>query len=372
MLTISLEKMHNIYIKLIQKVLSHEIFNAIYKAFKSILWINRRNEKDVVALYNSITPFVQYALDDSNNKYNMLNFGYWTRTTTNPIEAQMKLCELVGIFADLKSTMKVIDIGSGFCAPALLWNLRYSSNNGNLLDIFCIDINLKQLHEALENIISLPLARTSKSALTYEMVNADAAACKQTRANNTAAISLVNATATTLPFANNCVDRIIALESAQHFKPLSKFLSESKRVLKPEGLIVIALPVIAQKLSYRPSLLQFAKLGILYFTWASEHYSLEKIKSEIKTGGFEIQDIQHIGHHVYAPCADYYIQNRRVLKKRLKTRAYSHARSLLIEFVERIVFFSALKMKDLSQKEIIDYVLIKATVQASQMIIDSI
>jgi len=164
-----------------------------------------------------------------------------------------------------------------------------------------------------------------------------------------------------LPFTNNCVDRIIALESAQHFKPLCKFLSESKRVLKPGGLIVIALPVIGPKLSHHPSLLQFAKLGILYFTWASEHYSLEKIKSEIKTEGFEMQDIQHIGHYVYEPCADYYIQNRSELKKRLKTKAFSHARSLLVEFVERIIYFSALKMKDLSQKKIIDYVLIKAT-----------
>jgi len=295
----------------------------------------------------------------------MLNFGYWTLTTTNPIEAQVKLCELVGIFADLKSTKKVIDIGSGFCAPALLWNLRYNNNDDNLFDIFCVDINLKQLHESLENITSLPLARITNSASSYEMVIPDAAAgCKQTRANNAATKSLVNATATTLPFANNCVDRIIALESAQHFKPLSKFLSESKRILKPEGLIVIALPVIGQKLSQLPSLLQFAKLGILNFTWASEHYSLEKITSELKTEGFEIEDIQHIGHRVYEPCADYYIQNRRVLKKRFKTRAYSHVGSLLIEFVESMLYFSALKMKGSSQKEIIDYVLIKATLPA--------
>ena len=344
----------------------------LLNSLKSILWINRRNEKDIVELYNSITPFVLYALDDNNNnnkKYNMLNFGYWTRTTTTPIEAQIKLCELVGIFADLKSTKKVIDIGSGFCAPTLLWNMQYNNNDGNLLDIFCVDINLKQLHGALENITSLPLTRITKSALTYEMVNADAAAGskQQTRARNAVAISLVNATATILPIANNCVDRIIALESAQHFKPLSNFLSESKRVLKPGGLIVIALPVIGTKLSsYHPSLLQFAKLGILYFTWASEHYSLEKIKSEITTEGFEIQNIQHIGHHVYEPCADHYIQNRNELIKRLRAKALSYARFLLIEFVEKILYISAIKMKGLSQKEIIDYVLIKATLPASQ------
>ena len=342
----------------------------LFNTLKSILWINRRNERDIVELYNSITPFVKYALNDNNNnnKYDLLNFGYWTPTTTNPVEAQVKLCELVGELADLQSAKKVIDIGSGFCAPAVLWNLRYNNNEGNLLDIFCIDINLKQLHIALEYISSLTSVRLIKSDLAYEMINADAR-CKQTNGNNTAAISLVNATATTLPFANNCVDRIVALESAQHFKPLSKFLSESKRVLKPGGLIVIALPVIGTKLSYCRSLLQFAKLGILYFTWASEHYSLEKIKSEITTDGFEIQNIQHIGHHVYEPCAEYYIQNRKVLKKRLKTNVFSLARSLYIDFVEKIVHISAMKMKDLSQKEIIDYVLIKATLPTSSYMI---
>jgi hypothetical protein len=32
---------------------------------------------------------------------NMLNFGYWTDYTKNPIEAQNELCKLVGKFADL-------------------------------------------------------------------------------------------------------------------------------------------------------------------------------------------------------------------------------------------------------------------------------
>jgi hypothetical protein len=92
-------------------------------------------------------------------------------------------------------------------------------------------------------------------------------------------------------------------------------------------LITIKLPVIGQKISYCRSLLQFAKLGILYFTWASEHYRLEKVKSEIKTEGFEIQNIQHIGHHIYESCVAYYIQNRSELKKRLRTKTSSHITS---------------------------------------------
>jgi hypothetical protein len=78
------------------------------------------------------------------------------------------------------------------------------------------------------------------------------------------------------------------------------------------------------------------------------------------TEGFEIREVQHIGHSVYEPCANYYIQNRQVLRQRLKTKSFSYSKSLLIESVERLVYISALKMKDSSQREIIDYVLIKA------------
>jgi cyclopropane fatty-acyl-phospholipid synthase-like methyltransferase len=311
---------------------------------KSFLWINRRNEKDVVDLYNSLTPFVQLALADPPN--HMLNFGYWTRSTTSPIEAQIELCKLVGEFANLKSARKVIDIGSGFCAPAILWKSMY-----NNLDIVCIDVNFNQLAIALEIPITTTIAKTD----LFYVVNKNVV---NKNVELTKSISLVNAAVTRLPFAINSVDTIIALESAQHFKPLTAFLRECRRVLTPKGLLVVAIPVLGRKLSNESIILQLAKLGILYFTWASEHYSLDNIKSAMAIEGFEIQDIEHIGHGVYEPCANYYIQNRQILRQRLKTK--TDAKSLIIEFVERIIYISALKMKDSSQKEFIDYVLIKA------------
>jgi cyclopropane fatty-acyl-phospholipid synthase-like methyltransferase len=350
------------FLKRISKILYYFKDNCCcnYKALvfllnslkQSILWINRRNENDIVDLYNSITPFVQLALGEANNQ--MLNFGYWTDGTSSPLEAQIQLCRLVGEFAELQSAKRVIDVGSGFSAPAVLWNFRYKNNN--FLDIICVDINLKQLSHAVEK-IRLPIATITRADLFYQMVNTNIG-CKPTGVNSTS-ISLVNATAMSLPFADNCVDRIIALESAQHFKPLSRFLRECKRVLTPEGLLVVAIPIIGRNSSHK-TLLQFANLGILYFTWASEHYYLDRIKSAMRAEDFQIREIQHIGHHVYEPCADYYIHNRRLIKQRLKTKILSHAKSMLIECVERIIYISALKMKDSSQKEIIDYVLIKA------------
>jgi ubiquinone/menaquinone biosynthesis C-methylase UbiE len=323
---------------------NRQSLSLLLKFLKSILWINRRNEKDVVDLYNSLTPFVQLALADPNN--HMLNFGYWTPSITTPLEAQLELCRVVGEFANLHSAKKVVDIGSGFCAPAMLWKAMY-----NNLDIVCVDINSKQLTAALKK-ITLPIATAIAKSDQFYVVNKNV--------EQTNSISLVNAAATRLPFADNCVDRLIALESAQHFKRLARFLRECRRVLTPKGLLVVAIPILGPNLSNQSLIRQISRLGILYFTWASEHYSLEKIESAIVTEGFEIQDIQHIGHSVYEPSANYYIQNRQVLRQRLRTNTLPHAKSLLIDFVERLVYISTLKMKDSSQKEIIDYILIKA------------
>jgi hypothetical protein len=63
--------------------------------------------------------------------------------------------------------------------------------------------------------------------------------------------------------------------------------------------------------------------------------------------------------------ADYYAQNRKtiksiVLKERTSPSISSYLQSILYNVIERVVFNSAVKMKEASQKGLIDYVLIKA------------
>ena len=237
----------------------------------------------------------------------MLNFGYWNQGTKDPVEAQRELCSIVGNLAELDSAKTVIDVGSGFSAPAMQWKSMYDS-----LHITCLNINFHQL--------KTPIIKNS--------------------------ITFVNSTSTTLPLANNCADRIIALESAQHFKPLSSFIRESKRVLNKDGILVMAIPVTT-----RESLASLMKLGILSFTWSSEHYGLDNVKSEIIQAGFQISDLQKIGKNVYEPLTDYYIQNRDELRHKILKEYPS--------YLENILYKSLLKMKDASQKGIIDYALIK-------------
>jgi cyclopropane fatty-acyl-phospholipid synthase-like methyltransferase len=264
---------------------------------------------------------------------NMLNFGYWDDKTQNPLQAQYTLSTMIGEFASLQTARRLVDVGSGYSAPALQWNSQY-----NFLKILCININLQQL--------KIAAALKSNSQRIYHSVGL--LSIKSLRNNN---IFHMNATSTMLPIRNNSVDRVIAFESAQHFKPLTQFIQESNRVLEHSGLVVLAMPVITNA-SNLLSLPLFIKLGILSVTWASEHYKLEYVKSIIKTHGFEIKDIQYIGSNVYGPLASYYIENREKLKNMI-VREYP-------KFLETILYKSLLEMKAASSHGVIDYILLKA------------
>jgi cyclopropane fatty-acyl-phospholipid synthase-like methyltransferase len=286
----------------------------------------------------------------------MLNFGYWNEKTANPIQAQTDLCMLVGKFAQLHSAKNVLDVGSGFSAPAMFWKSVYNS-----LNIMCLNLNFVQLRNTIglvkrgneiNNSINSKKTRQALSFINHNTVRD---------------ISLLNGTAKILPFTAECMDRVIALESAQHFKPLIRFIEESRRILRHDvGLLVVAIPVMTMAKSSLSltKIHEFVKLGILSLMWASEHYELEFVKSLISRSGFDIINIEHIGSHVYEPLADYYAQNRKAIKsiilKERTSSISSYLQSILYNVIERVVFNSAVKMKEASQKGFIDYVLIKA------------
>ena len=265
-----------------------------------IFWTIRKNEKDVINLYNSLSPIMQLATGGS-----MLNFGYWDQNTSEPISAQENLCSYFGNLAELENATNVVDVGSGLSAPAIFWKKNYDH-----LKLFCVNINYNQLHFS----------------------------------GHQKDIEFINSTSTKLPFSDNTVDRVLALESSQHFKPLKDFVSESKRILKSDGILTLALPVTLSNSS-------LFKLGILKFTWSSEHYGLDHVRELVKSGGFKIIDEQLIGDKVYAPLTNYYIENRKELTKSILEKYSS--------YVEKVLYKSILKMKKASDQKIIDYVVLK-------------
>ena len=271
--------------------------------FDVFLWTLRRNEKDVVNLYNTLSPVMQVATGGS-----MLNFGYWDDTHKDPISAQENLCSIFANMAELDSAQFALDVGSGLSAPAIFWRNRYEH-----LFLTCVNINRSQL-----------------------------SFCG--REKN---IEFTASSSTLLPFAESSVDRILALESAQHFKPLSKFVSESRRVLSSSGILAMAIPVVMKSAS-------ISKLGILKFTWSSEHYGIENIRNVINNSGFRITEEIMIGSSVYEPLANFYLENHNELKK-LILKQYS-------PFVESVLFRSIQKMAQASKNKIIEYVLLKCKI----------
>jgi len=272
-----------------------------------ILWTLRRNEGDVVNLYNYLSGLMQISTGG-----NFLNFGYWDESTKNPVDAQSNLCNTVGKMAQLNDAKKILDVGSGFSEPALLWKKNYPD-----LDITCLNINSNQLKSA-----NKILEKTGSR------------------------INLLNSTATKIPLANESCDRVIALESAQHFKPIHEFISEAKRVLKKNGFVILAIPVLL-----KPTKMDILKIGILKFTWSSEHYDFETIKKSINDSGLNIVETQLIGSKVYSPLADYYIKNHEFLRSKIL--------KLYPSYVEKILFKSMLKMKEAAIDQTIEYALVK-------------
>ena len=270
------------------------------------LWTFRKNEKDVINLYNTMSPVMQLATGGS-----MLNFGYWSSKHIDPISAQDNLCNVFGNLSELSTAKNAIDVGSGLSAPSKLWRDSFPD-----LNLYDVNINFKQL-------------------------------CFSKHQKN---IEFLNSTSTKLPFNDNSVDRVLALESAQHFKPLSDFIVESKRVLIKSGFLVIAIPITVNDSS-------LGKLGLLKFTWSSEHYSLDYLKNLLTSNGFKIIDEMLIGSNVYDPLADYYVKNRKTLSNTI-LKQYPG-------YIEKILYKSLLKMKKASQEKIIDYILLKCSLDSN-------
>jgi len=200
-------------------------------AIEALLWTFRRNEKDVVNLYDALSDVMRLATGGE-----MLNFGYWTEKITEPIQAQTELCKVFANLSELNTAKSAVDIGSGLSAPSIYWKSQFNS-----LDITCLNINFNQLKQSSE------IIRQGSSE-----------------------IHLLNATSTVLPFPNDSFDRVLVLESAQHMKPLGNFLSESKRILKKDGILTLAIPVVTKE-----KINPIVNLGLLAMTWSSEHYSID-------------------------------------------------------------------------------------------------
>ena len=263
------------------------------------LWNRRHSGRDIIKIYTKFSPLMQIGADTK-----MLNFGLWNDSSSLP-QAQKEMAEYISRFGDLSNASKILDVGSGFCVPATIWKQKFPH-----LEIYCLDLNFSQLnHES-----------------------------------KTGIVEPVNSSSDHIPFSDGAFDRVVALESAQHFTHLEKFFIESKRILSDDGTLVIAIPVTED------SGLLPLKLGILNITWISKRYSKNQVLLCAKKTGFVIEKQESIGDLVYQPFANYYMENRSQLKQKLE--------SLYSGNIERLIYDSMKKMGHLSENKVIDYLLL--------------
>ena len=325
-------------------------------ALNTLVSLLKRDERAVVKIYQTFMSYAQIL-----SRTNMINFGFWTQETTSIKQAQEALCKLTGNLAELHTAKNVLDIGSGLSGPAEQWNLEYIFVNS----LICVDINYQALKMSGATVNKYDY---NNEVLVEPSVKTEVTNKKYVTKHNGVVLSRVNATATCLPFSDSFADRIIALESAQHFKSFLEFIRESHRVLKKTGSIVLAIPVRTSpelggmsRIKILNSLRNLKVLGILSITWASEHYELARINSIISQEHFVISDMLRIGKSVYIPLTDFYIKDRKEFRKNVLGKHSSFLKKIALDITERIVYRSALKMKQLSLSGDIDYVLIKAT-----------
>ena len=266
-----------------------------------LLWTFRRSERDVVRMYDYLSDVMRLAAGGS-----MLNFGCaGGGGPYTPAAAQGRLCSEFAGLARLGPGQDVVDVGSGYGSPAAAWCDEHRPRR-----IVCVNTNLGQL-------------RGSEARPEAARANASAAR---------------------LPLRDGSADRVLAFESAQHFRPLSAFVEEARRVLRPGGILALALPVMA-----RGGAAAAARLGLLALTWSSEHYPADAVLSALGNG-FSVSERRMIGQRVYGPLADYYADNRAALRERI-LRVYPR-------YVEGVLHRSLGRMKAASDGGVIDYMMV--------------
>lgn len=137
-----------------------------------------------------------------------MNMGYWKDGPRSLDDACEAMARFMGEFASLGREDRVLDAGCGFGDQDVYWATRHAPR-----EIVAVNISQVQLEAAARRVDELGLAGRVTTRL---------------------------ASATDLPFADGSFDKVVSIESAQHFGTRAAFFREAHRVLRPGGRIYTA------------------------------------------------------------------------------------------------------------------------------------
>lgn len=136
-----------------------------------------------------------------------LNLGYWDGAQTYDA-ACARLAEVLGEAARLKAGDELVDCGFGFADQDLYWCARFAVGK-----ITGLNISTSQVAQARQRVAERGLADR---------------------------IDLREGSATRMPLADACCDKVAALETAFHYDTREDFFREAYRVLRPGGRLATA------------------------------------------------------------------------------------------------------------------------------------
>ena len=224
------------------------LYNFIFRASAN---------KKIRTYYHLLEPLF-HSMSDNNM---FLNLGYddlSKKTIFSIVDTQKKMVEIVT--RGFNKEGRWLDAGSGTGAPAC-----YLANSYPSINIEGINIVKTQIEKAND----LAKNKNCDDRVKFNYGNAQ-----------------------DIPYSDNHFENIYAIESAFHFEDKTKFISESKRVLKQQGQISIADIVI------RPEYLKFRdwyKVSIAKHGLATkEFYNKDKWVSLLSNIGFDNVKVEDI------------------------------------------------------------------------------
>jgi erythromycin 3''-O-methyltransferase len=152
---------------------------------------------DIVSRRPLLTKSTQY-----------MNMGYWKNDPQSLDDACEAMARFMGDFGQFCGDDTILDAGCGFGDQDLYWATHHAPRA-----IAAVNISEVQLESARRRIAALGL----RDRITTHL-----------------------ASATNLPFADGSFDKVVSIESAQHFGTREDFFREAHRVLRPGGRIFTA------------------------------------------------------------------------------------------------------------------------------------
>jgi microcystin synthetase protein McyJ len=135
------------------------------------------------------------------------NLGYWREARRFPDACRALALEL-GRAAAIGRGDRVLDAGFGFAESVFVW-----LDDLGAAEVVGVNLTASQVEVARARVAARGLASRAR---------------------------LLNASATELPLPASSFDKVVALESAFHFRTRERFFAEAHRVLRPGGVLALA------------------------------------------------------------------------------------------------------------------------------------